>query len=105
MRPPALRLSDKQKALLTRQLAYAYEGGIPAKRAFELMIEESRGRSLRVLAQDIANAIGCGYSLEEALRARGGALDGFFVDLVAAGERAGNCPTFSRPCACGTRSN
>jgi len=89
MRPPALRLSDKQKALLTRQLAYAYEGGIPAKRAFELMIEESRGRSLRVLAQDIANAIGCGYSLEEALRARGGALDGFFVDLVAAGERAG----------------
>lgn len=89
MRAPTVPLSDKQKALLARKLAYAYSGGIPIKRAFELMLEESRSRNLRLLARDIANAIECGYSLEEALRAQGGALDAFFVDLVAAGERAG----------------
>ncbi len=89
MRIPQGILSDKKMALLTRKLAYAYEGGIPVKRALELIIEESRDRTIRRLAQDIANAIECGYSLEEALRAQGGVLDAFFVDLVAAGERSG----------------
>lgn len=89
MRIPQGKLSDKKMALFTRKLAYAYQGGIPIRRALELMTEESHDRTLRFLAQDIANAIECGYSLEEALRAQDDVLDGFFIDLVAAGERAG----------------
>ena len=89
MRMPRGKLDDKQMVLLSRKLAYAYEGGISIRRALELMAEESRGSTARALARDIANAIENGYSLEAAMRAQGGALDGFFVDLVAAGERTG----------------
>jgi len=54
-----------------------------------MRIQASHDRTLKFLAQDMANAIECGYSLEEALRAQRDVLDGFFIDLVAAGEQAG----------------
>ncbi|MFO7975431.1 MAG: type II secretion system F family protein [Candidatus Hydrogenedentota bacterium] len=89
MRIPQGKLSDKKMALFTRKLAYAYEGGIPIRRALELMTEESHDRTLASLARDLANAIECGYSLEEALRAQAHVVDDFFVEFVAASERAG----------------
>ncbi|TVO62855.1 type II secretion system F family protein [Denitromonas ohlonensis] len=83
------RITDKDIALFTRQMATMMKSGVPLLQAFDIGIKGSGNPSLGRLLNDIRNDVETGSSLSQAFRKHPLHFDQLFCNLVAAGEQAG----------------
>lgn len=83
------RITDKDIALFTRQMATMMKSGVPLLQAFDIGIKGSGNPSLGRLLNDIRNDVETGSSLSQAFRKHPVHFDALFCNLVAAGEQAG----------------
>ncbi|MBS0543778.1 MAG: type II secretion system F family protein [Proteobacteria bacterium] len=83
------RISEKDIALFTRQLATMMKSGVPLLQAFDIGIKGSGNPALARLLNDIRNDVETGSSLSQAFAKHPVQFDRLFVNLVAAGEQAG----------------
>jgi len=82
-------ISVKDKILFTKQLAVLLRSGVPLLQAMELLIDQFTGR-LRLLLIDIKDGIKEGQSLADGLKRYPQAFENVYIQLVRAGETAGN---------------
>ena len=83
------RITDKDIALFTRQMATMMKSGVPLLQAFDIGIKGAGNPSLGRLLNDIRNDVETGSSLSQAFRKHPVHFDQLFCNLVAAGEQAG----------------
>jgi type IV pilus assembly protein PilC len=92
-------ISTKSMVPLCRQLATAYDAGIPILRSFEMVTSESKDRRVKQVITDISDDIKKGASLAEASRAQAQYLPRFFIELLATGEHGGKLDVMLRDLA------
>ncbi|QID18510.1 type II secretion system F family protein [Nitrogeniibacter mangrovi] len=83
------RITDKDIALFTRQMATMMKSGVPLLQAFDIGIKGAGNPSLGRLLNDIRSDVETGASLSQAFRKHPVHFDALFCNLVAAGEQAG----------------
>lgn len=83
------KITEKDIALFTRQLATMMKSGVPLLQAFDIGIKGSGNPSLARLLNDIRNDVETGLSLSQAFSKHPIYFDKLFCNLVAAGEQAG----------------
>ena len=83
------RISSKDLALFTRQLATMLRAGVPLLQCFDIISKGASNPSLSRLIADIRSDVETGTSLNQAFRKYPTYFDALFCNLVAAGEQAG----------------
>ena len=83
------KISDKDIALFTRQLATMMKSGVPLLQAFDIGIKGCGNPSLGRMLNDIRNDVETGASLSQAFRKHPVHFDALYCNLIAAGEQAG----------------
>ena len=83
------RISDKDIALFTRQLATMMKSGVPLLQAFDIAMKGSGNPALSRLLNEIRTDVETGLSLSQAFAKHPVHFDKLFCNLVAAGEQAG----------------
>jgi type IV pilus assembly protein PilC len=83
------KISDKDIALFTRQLATMMKAGVPLLQAFDIGIKGSPNPSLARLLNEVRNDVETGSNLSQAFSKHPVYFDKLFCSLVAAGEQAG----------------
>ena len=83
------KITDKDIALFTRQLATMMKSGVPLLQAFDIGIKGSSNPSLARLLNDVRTDVETGSSLSQAFSKHPVYFDKLFCNLVAAGEQAG----------------
>ena len=83
------RISDKDIALFTRQLATMMKSGVPLLQAFDIAMKGSGNAALSRLLNDIRTDVETGLNLSQAFAKHPVHFDKLFCNLVAAGEQAG----------------
>ena len=83
------RISDKDIALFTRQLATMMKSGVPLLQAFDIAMKGSGNPALSRLLNDIRTDVETGLNLSQAVAKHPVHFDKLFCNLVAAGEQAG----------------
>lgn len=83
------RISDKDIALFTRQLATMMKSGVPLLQAFDIAMRGSGNPALSRLLNEIRTDVETGFNLSQAFAKHPVHFDKLFCNLVAAGEQAG----------------
>ena len=83
------RISEKDIALFTRQLATMMKSGVPLLQAFDIAMKGSGNAALARLLNDIRTDVETGSNLSQAFAKHPAHFDRLFCNLVAAGEQAG----------------
>lgn len=83
------KISEKDIALFTRQLATMMKAGVPLLQSFDIVAKGHANPSVAKLVQDIRSDVETGTSLNQAFRKFPLYFDPLFCNLVAAGEQAG----------------
>ncbi|WP_332671528.1 type II secretion system F family protein [Aromatoleum sp.] len=83
------KITDKDIALFTRQLATMMKSGVPLLQAFDIGIKGAGNPSLARLLNDVRNDVETGSNLSQAFSRHPVYFDKLFCNLVAAGEQAG----------------
>lgn len=83
------RITDKDIALFTRQLATMLRSGVPMLQAFDISIKGGSNPTLGRMLNDIRTDVETGSSLSQAFRKYPVHFDSLYCNLVAAGEQAG----------------
>ncbi|MDR0565028.1 MAG: type II secretion system F family protein [Azoarcus sp.] len=83
------KITDKDIALFTRQLATMMKSGVPMLQAFDIGIKGTGNPSLSRLLNDVRSEIEMGSSLSQAFAKFPVYFDKLFCNLVGAGEQAG----------------
>jgi len=83
------KITDKDIALFTRQMATMMKSGVPLLQAFDIGIKGAGNPSLGRLLNDVRSDVETGSSLSQAFRKHPVHFDALFCNLVAAGEQAG----------------
>jgi type IV pilus assembly protein PilC len=83
------KVSEKDIALFTRQLATMMKAGVPLLQSFDIVAKGHANPSVSKLVQDIRADVETGTSLNQAFRKFPLYFDALFCNLVAAGEQAG----------------
>ena len=83
------KITDKDLALFTRQLAVMMKSGVPLLQAFDIVGKGHNNPSVSKLLNDIKTDVETGSSLEQAFRKFPLYFDNLFCNLVGAGEAAG----------------
>ena len=83
------RISDKDIALFTRQLATMMKSGVPLLQAFDIAMKGSGNAALSRLLNEIRTDVETGLNLSQAFAKHPVHFDKLFCNLVAAGEQAG----------------
>jgi len=83
------KISDKDIALFTRQLATMMKSGVPLLQAFDIGIKGSGNPSLARLLNEVRTDVETGSNLSQAFSRHPIHFDKLFCNLVAAGEQAG----------------
>lgn len=90
-RPKFLQKRHREEiTLLTRQLATMLRSGIPLASCLTALIEQADVPDLEVVLRDIREKVTQGTGLAEALAHHDGYFDELYVNMVKAGEAAGN---------------
>lgn len=76
--------------LLTRQLGTMLRSGIPLASCLTAMVEQAEHQDLEVVLRDIREKVTQGATFADALAHHPGYFDSLFVNMVKAGEAAGN---------------
>lgn len=85
----APKITPKDIAVFTRQLATMMQAGLPVVQAFELVGKSHENPSMRNLITALKNDIEGGTNLTEALSKHPLYFDSLYCNLVGAGEQAG----------------
>ncbi|PKO58735.1 MAG: type II secretion system protein F, partial [Betaproteobacteria bacterium HGW-Betaproteobacteria-19] len=83
------KISEKDIALFTRQLATMMKSGVPLLQAFDIGIKGSGNPSLARLLNEVRTDVETGSNLSQAFARHPVHFDKLFCNLVAAGEQAG----------------
>ena len=83
------KITDKDIALFTRQLATMMRAGVPLLQAFDIGIKGATNPSLARLLNEIRSDVETGASLSQAFSRHPVYFDRLFCNLVGAGEQAG----------------
>jgi type IV pilus assembly protein PilC len=83
------KITDKDIALFTRQLATMMRSGVPLLQAFDIGIKGATNPSLARMLNEIRTDVETGSSLSQAFAKHPVHFDKLFCNLVAAGEQAG----------------
>jgi type IV pilus assembly protein PilC len=83
------KITDKDIALFTRQLATMLKAGVPLLQAFDISARSHSNPSLQRLLGDIKSDVETGTSMNAAFRKHPQYFDGLYCNLVHAGEQAG----------------
>ncbi|ENO95940.1 type II secretion system F family protein [Thauera phenylacetica] len=83
------RVSEKDIALFTRQLATMMKSGVPLLQAFDIAMKGSGNAALSRMLNDIRTDVETGSNLSQAFAKHPAHFDRLFCNLVAAGEQAG----------------
>lgn len=83
------KISEKDIALFTRQLATMMKAGVPLLQSFDIVAKGHANPSVSKLVQDIRADVETGTSLNQAFRKFPLYFDPLFCNLVGAGEQAG----------------
>jgi hypothetical protein len=83
------KITEKDIALFTRQLATMMKSGVPLLQAFEIGIKGSGNPSLARMLNEVRTDVETGSSLSQAFSRHPVHFDKLFCNLVAAGEQAG----------------
>jgi type IV pilus assembly protein PilC len=83
------KVSEKDIALFTRQLATMMKAGVPLLQSFDIVAKGHSNPSVSKLVQDIRADVETGTSLNQAFRKFPLYFDPLFCNLVGAGEQAG----------------
>jgi type IV pilus assembly protein PilC len=92
-------ISTKTMVPLCRQLATAYDAGIPILKSFEMVTSQSGDRRVKQVITDISDDIKNGSTLADASRAQSRFLPSFFIELMATGEHGGKLDIMLRDLA------
>lgn len=84
-KPPALR----DLALFCRQFATMVGAGVPLLRCLDVLMKQTRSKTLRRILQEVTAETGRGRSLSEAFKAHQKYLPEVFTSMLAAGELSG----------------
>jgi len=87
--PRGRRITGKDLALFTRQLATMLKAGVPLLQCFDIVGRGHSNASMGRLLADIRTDVETGTSLNQAFRKYPIYFDALFCNLVAAGEQAG----------------
>jgi type IV pilus assembly protein PilC len=83
------KVSEKDVALFTRQMATMMKAGVPLLQAFEIVGKGATNPAVAKLLNDIKTEVETGSSLAQAFRKYPLHFDALYCNLVAAGEAAG----------------
>lgn len=83
------KVTQKDIAMFTRQLATMMRAGVPLLQSFDIVAKGHANPSVTRLLNDIRSDIESGSSLAQAFRKYPLYFDGLYCNLVAAGEQAG----------------
>jgi type IV pilus assembly protein PilC len=83
------KITEKDIALFTRQLATMMKSGVPLLQAFDIGIKGSSNPSLARLLNEVRSDVETGSNLSQAFAKHPLHFDRLFCNLVAAGEQAG----------------
>jgi len=83
------RVSDKDIAIFTRQLATMLRSGVPLLQAFDIAIKGSSNPAMARLLNEIRTDVESGSSLAQAFRKHPTHFDSLYANLVGAGEQSG----------------
>ncbi len=83
------KITDKDIAFFTRQLATMLRAGVPLLQAFEIVARGHGNARFSRLMMDIKNKIEAGSSMSQAFREYPKYFDQLYCNLVAAGEASG----------------
>lgn len=83
------KITDKDIALFSRQLATMMKAGVPLLQAFDIGIKGSSNPAFARLLNEVRNDVETGSSLSQAFSKHPLHFDKLFCSLVAAGEQAG----------------
>ncbi len=83
------KITEKDIALFTRQLATMLKAGVPLLQAFDISARSHANASLQRLLGDIKSDVETGSSMSVAFRKYPKYFDGLYCNLVNAGEQAG----------------
>ena len=85
----AKKITEKDLAVFTRQLATMMKAGVPLLQSFDIVARGHANPSVSKLMNDIRSDVETGTSLNQAFRKYPLYFDPLFCNLVAAGEQAG----------------
>jgi type IV pilus assembly protein PilC len=83
------KITEKDIALFTRQLATMMKAGVPLLQAFDISARSHSNPALQNLLGDVKTDIETGTSMSGAFRKHPKYFDGLFCNLINAGEQAG----------------
>jgi type IV pilus assembly protein PilC len=85
----APKISSKNLAIFTRQVAILLKAGMPILRTLEVLIRQEKNAGFRSVLEDIANVIRSGGNVSEGLAAHPQIFDRLYINMVKAGEAGG----------------
>ena len=84
------RIKTEEYVFLTFQLSAMLSSGIPLISALDILVEQTENQKLRSAIQKVSDDIKGGSSFAEALSKHPGVFSSLFVNMIMAGEIAGN---------------
>jgi general secretion pathway protein F len=83
--------ADKsQVAIITRQLGTLLKAGVPLAESLGALVEQTERPSLKRVLADVRTQVNEGSSLGDAMARHGGIFEDLYVNMIRAGEAAGN---------------
>ena len=89
VRRPRNRMSRKDLALFTRELATLLQAGLPLEQALQTLRRLNQAPSLLLLADELLEGIRGGGGLSDALARKAGIFGNLYINMVRAGEASG----------------
>ena len=83
------RVTNKEKITFTRQLATLIGAGLPLSASLRTVIDQTNGKGMKSIAEEILASVESGKSLYEAFAAHPKIFDGVYLALIQAGEKSG----------------
>ena len=83
------KITPKDIALITRQIATMLMAGVPLIQSIEMIASGAKNKSVAKLMEGIADEVKAGIPLSQALRKHPRYFDDLYCDLVASGEQSG----------------
>ncbi|MDD2759974.1 MAG: type II secretion system F family protein [Methylomonas sp.] len=91
LKSAALRLSHKEIAMLTGELATLLESGLPLDRSLMILLQLTEDNlKLNKLVADVLDKVKGGKALADALESQGEVFSRFYLNMIRAGELGGN---------------
>ncbi|WP_300360994.1 type II secretion system F family protein, partial [uncultured Pseudoalteromonas sp.] len=83
------KITPKDIALITRQIATMLMAGVPLIQSIELIASGAKNKSVAKLMDEVGDEVKAGVPLSQALRKHPRYFDDLYCDLVASGEQSG----------------